>query len=332
MNLEETLQDLKRVLKSEPVYIDDDDDHVGPSANKYQVKSIGGQKVVKAKPLVTKQIVDDGLRDVYSQHPIITDWAHTRQKWFDAQGGMGNMRFYQIPAPILLKADMMPPARLPPMIVDSGVRNAAGINPDLAKWQGKKQEWEEKIFPKIYTNPEPRVMTLTEIYPPTNEAIVSDIYGSSTKHPPNSVLRDIFEEYLVTNDRPTYMDKTLHTDLSHIFLYIRGELVRCDITNFLHEYVAHCEPWLLVPPPPGENFLAELAFLTKYLMYDIDNKQNGIIRNFANGLFGTTPKVGMFDKIGRWLNPYAFISSKGTFGFDTTTDKINFGCINTFIA
>ena len=146
------------------------------------------------------------------------------------------------------------------------------------------------------------------------------------------LIRDIYEEYVLYHDVALYKKKTLETPLKHTFLYMRGELLLFDIVAFLNEYTRECEPWLLTPPPPGENFLAEIAFLTKYIMYDIDTYKNGVKCNFTRGLFGTTPDVTVFGNMGRWLNPYVFISSKGTFNFDATTDKITFGCINTFIA
>lgn len=332
VDVDATIENLRQSLKQEPIYIADN-----PTG--FEIDDIleGGASTPKKKPRIiipaTTKILDDGLRDVYGQHPLITKWAHDRQDWYDKQVQPVDVTSYMVPPPCFerINAAIQSP-KLLPMIVDSGRRNGAGINPDLAKWFQRKSAWEKDNFPRLYTKPQPVVMTIEEIYPPTNEDIVSSVYGSTTKHPPTTVLRDIFEEYLTTKELATYMQKTLTTPLKYTFLYMRGELVRDDMGNFLQEYMNNCEPWLLVPPAPHCPFLEEIAFVTKYLIYDIDKKENGVVRNFTRGLFGTTPKVGMFKKIGRWLNSHSFVSAKGTFGFDPNTDKVNFGCINTFIA
>ena len=115
-----------------------------------------------------------------------------------------------------------------------------------------------------------------------------------------------------------YKVKTLDTHLKYVFLYMRGELKRNDMSNFLYTYVLLLEPLLLVPPPPGENFCAELAFITKYVLYDKDLKANGAVRDYTLGLFQTLPETQNTLVAGRghWLNPYVFLSSKGTFQFD----------------
>lgn len=302
---------------------------------RYKVKKIDHVKVSPPKRIEAQVIIDDGLRDVYNQHPYISKWANDRKRWLTSQGGVGNTRFYEIPKPILQPGKFLPLKEIkPPMIVDDGERNAAGIHPTLVKWRASKTAWETKHAPRLSTQAEPRVMTIEEIYPPTNEEIVGAVL--SNNHNNNntpSLVQDIFEEYLTTHDVTTYLAKTLQTPLKYIFLYMRGELVRGDMGNFLSAYNSYCEPWLLVPPPPtADNFLEEIAFITKYVIYAIDSQVNGIKRDFRHGLFGTTPKVAMFDKVGSWITPYSFVSAKGTFGFSPDTNKIIFGRINTFIA
>ena len=330
--IDATMENLRQSLSQEPIYIEDNLTGFPIADILEGVVSTPRKKLRLAIP-TTPKIFDDGLRDVYGQHPLVTKWAHDRQDWFDKQVQPVDETSYMIPPPCFEKMNApIPNSKLLPMIVDSGRRNGAGINVDLAKWFQKKMAWEKANFPLLCTKTQPVVMTIEEIYPPTNEDIMSSVYGSTAKHPPITALRDTFEEYLTTKDIATYMQKTLTTPLKYTFLYMRGEMVRDDMGKFLEEYMKNCEPWMLVPPAPRCHFLEEIAFITKYLIYDIDKKENGVIRNFTRGLFGTTPKVGMFKKIGRWLGPHSFVSAKGTFGFDPHTDKINFGCINTFIA
>lgn len=298
-----------------------------PKAKKPRVQREGEGKFKLGLPPM--KIMDDGLRDVYGQHPKITEWVHTRQNWSETHP---NMLDFAISRPILIGNSEVKITNIPPMIVDNGRTNAMGINLDLAKWFEKKAQWETANYPRLYTRPQPAVMTIDEIYPPLPQEIVSAAYGSTTKHPPPSLLRDIYEEYLVSKDITIYMEKTLTTPLRYTFMYMRGELLRKNMGDFLEEYTAQCEPLLLVPPKPNGCFLEEMAFITKYLIYSVDKEENGVVRNFSRGLFGTTPTVSMFKKVGRWLNSHSFISAKGTFGFDVTTDKINFGCINVFIA